>query len=153
MSTWKDNEGSFAGLYGLANPITTWLIGRGFGELVALTPEEMRREEKPPSCRAQKEEPPRTQGGRWRKLSNKCEQPMRYRAEGWVCYEHKEPVRVPRAMRLQEAPKLIDYGHGPEAFKGFTPQQLVELADKEIDVVYASDNDARPPRWRYVVRP
>ncbi|OGT54316.1 MAG: hypothetical protein A3E01_15235 [Gammaproteobacteria bacterium RIFCSPHIGHO2_12_FULL_63_22] len=147
-----DNFASFGGMYGLGNPTVTWLIGRGFGELVALTPEQMRQPEQAPKCTARAEGlNPR---GKWRRVGGRCDATMRYRPEGWVCYEHGTPVRARRAMRLQEAPRLIDYGDGLGAvpYKG-SIVELVWLADKQVDVVYQRDPGARVASWRYVVRP
>lgn len=151
-----DNGASFAGLYGLSNPTVTWLISRGYGELVALTPEEMRKEERPPSCRARQEKAERNARGKWvwRKFSNTCGEPMRYRPAGWVCYEHETPVRAPRPPRLQETPKLIDWGEGdgPETLGRFSVDELLLLAELEVDVVYTKDDNERRPSWKYVVR-
>ena len=146
-----DNGHSFAGLYGLGNPTVTWLIGRGFGELVALTPEQMRQPEQSTSCVARGEE--QLRNGKWRRVSGKCGAKMRFRPEGWVCYEHETPVRVPRPMRLQEPPRLIDFGNGegPVPYKG-SIDQLLYLADKQVDVIYSND-DGRGGRWKYLVRP
>lgn len=130
----RDNGRSFAGLYGLSNPIVTWLIGRGRGELVALTPEQLKTAAIAPTC------------PRCYPLKR-----MLYRTDAWVCYEHREPTRIRHKLALQDAPTLIDYGDGPEPFSG-SLDELLLLADKEVDVVYSND-DGRGGRWKYVVRP
>lgn len=152
----RDAGHSFAGLYGLTNPIVTWLIGRGYGELVALTPEEMRKEEHAPSCRALAEKAEANARGKWiwKKQKYTCGALMRYRPEGWVCYEHKAPVRVKRPPRLQEEPHLIDWGEGdgPEVLRRFSIDELVRLAGREVDVVYSKTDSERRASWKYMVR-
>lgn len=133
-----DNQHSFAGLDGLANPIVTAADQPGHDELVALTPEEMRREEIPPSCGAPKEEGYEDKRGklRWRKLPGRCLKSMLYRAEGWVCYEHREPVRVKRPPRLQEIPA--------------PPFSTFQVIGKEVSLVYSSEGYSRPC-WQWIV--
>lgn len=135
-----DNGHSFAGKYGLGNPTVTWLINRGYGELVALTPAEMQRPEVAPVCRAQREES--RYGGEpkqwfWTKREGQCGRPMLYRTEGWVCYEHESPVRVKRPPRLQKIP--------PPPFSSF------EVIGKTVEVVYRKEGGEARPRWHYVV--
>lgn len=134
----RDNGHSFAGLYGLANPIVTWLIGRGYGELVALTPEEMQRQEVAPPCKARRETAELVRNKwRWKKQPGRCGQLMRYRPEGWACYEHKEPVRVRRPMRLQELPR--------------PPFSTFEVIGKTVEVVYRRAQGEARGSWRWLV--
>lgn len=132
----SDNAHSFAGKYGLQNPMVLWLIGRVYGELVALTPEDIRRPLNVEVCR-EAEEQRDYETGLWSRVGDTiCERPMRYRSSEWVCYEHKTPARRAHEMRLQEAPQLIDYGDGIlEPFIGGV-EMLVSLADREVDVTY-----------------
>lgn len=136
----RDNGHSFAGLYGLANPIVTWLIGRGYGELVALTPEEMQRQEVAPRCKA-KAETAVLVDNEWRwgtcPDDHVCGNEMRYRPEGWVCYEHETPVRVRRAMRLQNIPK--------------PPFSTFDVIGKTVEVVYRRDQGEARGSWKWLV--
>lgn len=134
----RDNGHSFAGLYGLGNPTVTWLIGRGYGELVALTPDEMQRQEVAPHCTARRETAELVRNKwRWKKQPGRCGHPMRYRPEGWVCYEHKEPVRVRRPMRLQELPR--------------PPFSTFEVIGKTVEVVYRRDQGEARGSWKWLV--
>ena len=137
----RDNGASYAGVYGIANnDYALWMLSRGFGELLALTPEEMQKPERAPSCRALGEQHVQ-QGRKWRwvRKGGKCERPMRIRPEGYVCYEHAEPVRVPRPPRLQEIPF---FEGGIEAAIGC-----------EVDLVYTKDDGERKASWKYKLRP
>lgn len=83
-----DNGHTYGGKYGIVqNDYALWMIARGFGELVALTPEEMQRASVQPNCPRHREKVP-----------------MRWRGLQWVCYEHDEPVRVQIPPRLQDIP-------------------------------------------------
>lgn len=117
----QDNGHSFAGLYGLANPAVSWLIGRGQGELVALTPAELHEAAVEPTC-------PR----------RGCKEPMRWRGQEWVCYMHAKPVRLRIPPRLQELP----------AFPGGLTA-LLAVADKTVELLYRRE-DGRTG-WRYYV--
>jgi hypothetical protein len=146
----QDNGASLGGRYGIANNyIAAWLLGRGQGELLALTPDELQRPLVAPICTIQREV--LNANGRWQKKPGKCCCPMLYRPHGWSCYEHKTPARKPLGMVLQEAPQLIDYGQGPETMKGWSLDDLMALADKTVDAEYSAPNGGRP-QWRYVVR-
>ncbi|OGS01141.1 MAG: hypothetical protein A2V88_08655 [Elusimicrobia bacterium RBG_16_66_12] len=92
-----DAGASFMGVYGLGNPWVLWLL-RKQAELLALTPEQLRRD-LVPVC-------PDSRG--WKPHR------MMLRPEGWVCYRHpkwmegrmiESPVRVLFEPRLQRAPK------------------------------------------------
>ena len=93
-----DNSASFMGRYSLTNPTTAWLIQRGFGELVALTPSEMQQSETLPKCPGVRSHQ-HGKTGAWidNKHGPRCDAPMRYRPDGFVCYEHATPVRVRRS--------------------------------------------------------
>lgn len=134
-----DNGTSFASLYGLSNPVTTWLINRGYGELVALAPEEMQRPEASPSCKAQKEAPYQKRDGSWawQRLPGQCGGPMRYRPEGWVCYEHEKPVRVKRAPRMQKLPE--------------PPFSTFDVIGKTVELHYARGRPGEGSRWVWLV--
>lgn len=153
MSTYltRDNGASLAGRYGIVNnQIAAWLLGRGQGELLALTPDELRKPMTAPICTSQCEELSR-KTSRWQKKPGMCARPMLYRPHGWVCYEHKTPQRKPLGMVLQDAPQLIDYGEGAVTMKGFGVADLVAIAGKTVDAEYSAP-DGGKPRWRYVVR-
>lgn len=141
-----DNGASMAGVYGLANNhYAAWLINRGYGELLALTPAEFKKPEpKGPSCTAPKEEPYEDKHGRWKWRAVKgqrCGAEMRLRPAEWACYEHKTPVKKRRSMRLQQIP----------AFPGGL-DALAAAADKTVEVKYWTPEPGRiPPRWCYFV--
>lgn len=146
----KDNGASLAGRYGIANNhIAAWLLARGQGELLALTPDELRKPMTAPMCRAQREEQDRK--FRWHKKRGMCGYKMLFRPQGWCCYQHAETQRQPLGMVLQEAPQLIDRGDGAESMKRWTLDDLMALADKTVDAEYSAPNGGRPA-WRYVVR-
>lgn len=148
----RDNGASLAGRYGIANNhIAAWLLARGQGELLALTPDELRKPMQAPMCRAQKEE--QDKKWRWHRKPGQCCRPMLYRPQGWSCYEHKETQRQPLGMVLQDAPQLIDYGDGDGArsMKRWSLDDLLALAGKTVDAEYSAPNGGRPA-WRYVVR-
>ena len=99
-----DNGASYAGQYGIANNhYAAWLIGRGYGELLALTPSEMQAPLTPPKCTA-----PRSHtDGRTGALVDErygppCERTMLYRGAYWLCPAHAKPVRVTIPPRLAE---------------------------------------------------
>lgn len=131
-----DNGHTLAGKYGFTNPIIGWLINRGYGELVALTTDELQAEEISPKCQGRLAR--LNKRGEWEPddTDRRCLQPMRYRPEGWVCYEHAEPVREPRAPRLQKIPP--------------PPFSWHDVVGKEVDLVYSSQPGERPS-WKYVV--
>lgn len=81
----RDNARSMAGRWGLANPIVTWLLGRGYGDLVALSPEE-------------------AQQGLDRRPRH-CGRSMLVRAGYWLCPgpDHP-PLHVKRGLQLQPMP-------------------------------------------------
>lgn len=119
----RDNGHSFAGLYGLSNPIVTWLIGRGQGELVALTPDELHKVAAQPNC------PSCLRSGQ--------RNPMHWRGKEWVCYDHKKPIRETIPPRLQELPP------GP---------RWQDCIGKEVDLVYTKADGESRASWKYVVR-
>lgn len=147
-----DNHASLAGMYGTANnQLAAWLLGRGQGELLALSPAELRRDMPAPRCKAGAEEQS-TKTGRWHPIKGKaCGETMRYRPTGWACYQHKEPQRQPLGMVLQDAPTLIDFGDGPEKYVG-SIAQLLAMAGKTVDVAYKADRAGEKATWRYVVQ-
>ena len=120
----RDNFASFAGMYGLGNPMVLWLIACGFGELVALTPQEMRVSSSAPHC-----PDPKHFG---------YDQPlMLWRGLEWVCYEHDVPVRQRILPRLQQIPT--------------PPFSWQEVIGKEVDLAYTREDDERYATWKYVV--
>lgn len=138
----QDNGHSFAGLYGLANPIVTWLIGRGFGELVALTPEEMRKAVVCPPCPSKRRHIRTTKG--WRvarapggKPVTYCGREMRYRSEGFVCYEHPTPIRRKRPPRLQKLPA--------------PPFKTWDVIGRVVEVVYRMRPGRARGEWIWLV--
>ena len=117
-----DNAHSFAGMYGLANPVVGWLINRGYGELVALTPEEMHQAPIFPYCASTHEgDPPR----------------MLWRGSEWVCYNHDPPIRCLIPMRLQNIP--------PPPFKTW------DVIGKEVSVEYRRDDNEARASWKWLV--
>jgi hypothetical protein len=134
-----DNGHSFAGKYGLGNPIVTWLISRGMGELVALTPEEMQKPEAVPKCPSPTSQRIDHAKGEYYDVNEPCKAPMLYRAQGWVCYEHATPVRVRRQPRLQEMPE----------YQG----RSWDAIGSEVDLVYTKEDHEKRPTWKYVERP
>lgn len=146
-----DNGASLAGLYGIANNhIAAWLLSRGHGELLALTPDELRKQMPAPMCRAQREE--QDKKFRWHKKRGVCGYKMLFRPSGWACYQHAETKRQPLGMVLQPAPQLIDRGEGIETMKRWSLDDLMALADKTVDAVYAPRERGQRAEWRYVVR-
>jgi len=117
-----DNGASFAGLYGLTNPIVTWLIARGQGELVALRPEELHQAAVAPRC-------PGSHPGR--------HPDMLWRGHEWVCYDHDKPVRQHIPPRLQEIP--------PPPFSTF------DVIGKEVSLEYTLEANERRASWHWLV--
>lgn len=138
-----DNGHSYGGVYGIANnDYALWMINRGYGELVALTPEELQKAPTPPLCSA----PASHVDGRTGKLVDErygrpCTLAMHWRGSEWVCYHHAEPVRLRIPPRLQQIP----------AFPGGL-EALAAVADKTVDCQYWTPSPGViPPRWTYFV--
>ena len=98
-----------------------WLLSRGNGELLALRPDDMLKPYSVPNCRLHPGE--RT--------------PMHYRPDGWACYRHEPPFRLPLDLRLQEIPP----------FEG----DWQKLIGKTVDLVYSKGHDEREATWKYDV--
>lgn len=118
-----DNGHTLGGKYGIAgNDLAAWLLGRGHGELLALTTDELKLD--PPRCP--------TCGRR---------DAMRYRGEYWLCigqapYAHKAAhVAIPTP--LQDIPP----------YKG----DLLAVTDKMVDVVYTKEPHEKCATWKYKV--
>ena len=133
-----DAGASYAGVYGLAgNHYAAWLIGRGYGELLALTPKEMLASVKPPECTA-----PRSHAdGRTGALVDDkyglpCGNRMLYRGTHWLCAAHARAVRVIIPPRLQEMPKC--------------PWTPLECIGFEVSLEYRSDSYEDKPSWRWL---
>ena len=122
-----DNSMSFAGLYGLANPTVSWLIARGFGELVALTPEELHRPIALPLC-------PAPFCGR--RMEYRSVETRAGRQPAFVCYVHpNHPVRRPCPPRLQQLPPC--------------PWTPLECVGYEVDVQYSRLPTEAKATWKW----
>ena len=117
-----DNGASYLGVYGLANPVVCWLIGKGAGELVALRPSELLAPQRAPNCPGDHDAPT----------------PMLYRPPWWKCYRHDETVAVPMQPRLQDIP-FYDGG-------------VFQALSKEVDLVYSKEGWEKTATWKYVER-
>lgn len=110
--TWPHPEldrGSYLAHYGLTAPWTLWLL-RQLPELAALTPSELRRPLRRPPC-------------------PQCGQPMAWRPEKWVCYQHYEPVTLPQKARIGPPPK---WPGNPD---------LLSMVGQDIDCAWDPDQD------------
>lgn len=132
---------SFGGMYGLGNATVAWLISRGRGDVAALTAEEIQKPMEPPKCPAE-----------MGIFGHTCDRPMLYRGDYWLCPFDK--TRLPVKQFQQPVPKLIDWcdGRGPVTYRGGL-ETLLDLAAREVDVVYSQDWPGAKATWKYVVRP
>ena len=131
-----DNGASYMGRYGLVgNDLMAWLIGRGAGDLIALTPTQMMAPQRAPVCKGPEETLNR---GKWRATNDgPCRRQMLYRPpSGWKCYAHAETVVVPFKPRLQDIP----------AYQG----DVFAAVGKRVDLVYAPPLPGLPAEWQYI---
>ena len=132
-----DNGASFAGRYGLSNPTVAWLINSGFGELVALRPEEMQQEEKGPMCPSPTTRYVDFDNQAFYTKDEHCPEKMLWRGADWVCYRHDEPVRRRRMPRLQEIP--------------LPPFSTFDVIGKEVSLEYSKQPWEAKASWRWLV--
>ena len=119
----RDNGHSFGGLYGFANPVVTWLLSRGQGELVALTPQELKVGAHTPTC-------------------PDCQASMLWRGQEWVCYGHDPPHDPPIRRRIPPSWQKL-----PPC-----PWKALDCIGYEVDIQYSQELGEQRASWKWTRR-
>lgn len=78
----RDGDASLLGRLGLRNELACWLLAKGHGAFLGMTPSEIEAYQRTPAPRCPHEDD-----------GERCRRPMVAHGTEWVCYHHEPPER------------------------------------------------------------